>query len=185
MERLYPTGLSSILLIVIAFNMGCAGGFAREAARKGALQVSTLESDITAKIKAENEFYNTQQKLADKARANVMSVLLENEITRAAENFVEDNENNPEDVSAETLLTYFNSSRENWQRTVEDIEITLSKAEADLEKGRKELDAEFTKLSQLRSQLTTLGKSRAWRDLMKFLVEYGKATKEQLDELNQ
>lgn len=184
MERIRPAQLSLTLVLLMAFSISCAGRLAREAARKGAHHVSTLESDLAAKANAENQYYEEIRELTIQDFDRTKKVLIQDELTRAARAFVAAHPNAKANKQlAAALQTYFNNSRGKWEQSEKKLQNTLSDVEKQLEEGHQKLSVEFAKLAQLRSKLSTLGKSRTWRDLMKFLIAYGKATKEQLDQL--
>lgn len=165
----------------------CAGCASTETAQKAAdialNQLSVYERDVSAKIKAEEDYY---ERVMDNAsiqinRLREMELIIK--LTRGAEKFADANKGKSAKQIAPKIPTLVEQSIDRWAEREAAYEKLLSETRETLIKNRKVLAIEREKISSLKTKLRSLTEGQSTADMLKFVIAFSKEVKTKLDEL--
>lgn len=176
----------AILLAILLAGCGTTGKETAERAADAALaQISIYERDIHAKIKAENDYYDTVVANAAKRISRLRSTEHIAKFESEAAGFAASNAGGQADAMASAIPTFIDSAMQSWAKREAGYEELMQGTVTALQKGRKEVAAEQAKIRKLSNKLRALSESRSTKEMLKLMVAFAKEVKTKLDELQE
>ncbi len=173
-----------LLFVALCAGAGCADKMAQQAARSASQQVAVLETELAAKIAAENRYYEGIERLTvedlERDRLSRMQRLLTSRSRAFAARNVGATAGEP---LAKEVTNYATGFADAWRQQETALQAGIDARRDELGRSRQALAVEAAKLGKLQAKLRALGQSRDGRDLFTFLVRFGRATKQHLDAL--
>ena len=162
---------------------GCATATAEKTVATALSHLATYERDVHAKVRAENDFYES---ILQDASARIVDLwksqqpaLLDEELGRFAADYL--------DATAEALAprlpVFLEATRQAWATRDQEYQSLLADTLRTLTDSRRKLEVEQAKIAELRNKLQPLSEVASDREMLKILIGFARETKAKLDEL--
>jgi hypothetical protein len=174
-------GLTASLIV------GCASSAptAEKAASTALSQLLVYERAVSAKIKAEDDYYervmDAAAKRIDRLRQDEQPYKLEVESRK----FAASNASASASALRSKLVALMDSSMNTWKKRDEGYLRLLDETRSTLAKNRQALTMERARIASLRGKLRVLSEARNMKDMLSLMVAYTREVKGKLDELRE
>lgn len=185
MSRAWPIRAigASVLAAGALAGAGCATATAEKTAATALSHLATYERDVHAKVRAENDFYES---ILQDASARIIDLwksqqpaLLDEGLGRFAADYL--------DATAEALAprlpVFLEATRQAWAARDQEYQSLLAETLRTLTDSRRKLEVEQAKIAELRNKLQPLGEVASDREMLKILIGFARETRAKLDEL--
>lgn len=185
MSRAWPIRAigASVLGAWALTGAGCATSTAEKTAATALSHLATYERDVHAKVRAENDFYES---ILQDASARIVDLwksqqpaLLDEELGR----FAADNLDATAEALAPRLPAFFEATLQAWAARDQEYQSLLAETLRTLTDNRRKLEVEQAKIAELRNKLQPLSEVASDREMLKILIGFARETKAKLDEL--
>jgi hypothetical protein len=162
---------------------GCATSTAEKTAATALSHLATYERDVHAKVRAENDFYES---ILQDASARIVDLwksqqpaMLDEQLGR----FAADNLDATAEALAPRLPAFVEATRQAWATRDQEYQSLLADTLRTLTDSRRKLEVEQAKIAELRNKLQPLSEVASDREMLKILIGFARETKAKLDEL--
>lgn len=185
MSRAWPIRAigASVLAAWALAVAGCATSTAEKTAATALSHLATYERDVHAKVRAENDFYESVLKDASERIVDLWKGQQPAQLDEELGRFGADNLDAAAEALAPRLPAFLEATRQAWAGRDQEYQSLLADTLRTLTDSRRKLEVEQAKIAELRNKLQPLSEVASDREMLKILIGFARETKAKLDEL--